>query len=148
MSLLSQEKSEMKHRLRPYLAICFIIIGLGAPGPAAAREIILTPGENYTADGLSVRCLAPPEAASIVLNECQYWDRFNAVCLFEKKRHRYGKLECVEECQHWDKFNEVCHYATSCRFHPSQHSFVRTSCSHFDETGNTCKRTRQEILGK
>lgn len=114
-----------------------------------AKEVQLRTGESFREGDLTVTCQgAGPDTGPIQLKECQYWDDFEKICLFEKTIFVYRNLQCVEECRHWDSFNNVCHYQTRCVFHPEQESFVRTDCAEFDKFDNKCLKTSEEIVGR
>ena len=134
----------MKHSATAALLLGAVLCTF-AP-PAWGREVVLGLGETYSDGDLTVRCAERAEPQVIELTECQFWDQFDKVCLYERRTLRYGDLACVEECQQWDSFSNACYYAATCEFFPAQRSFVRTVCDVFDEVENVCRRTRQELL--
>jgi hypothetical protein len=133
----------MKHFLLVPLTILVLIAAIQQ---AAAREIVLEVGETHRENDLIIRCIEPAEPQLLVLTDCQIWDDFEQVCMFERLIHHYGRLRCVEECQHWDGFDRVCHFATRCELLADQGAFARTSCDVFDEFGNVCRRTKLDLL--
>lgn len=114
--------------------------------PAAGREVVLGLGETFRESDLTVRCAESAEPQLTVLTDCQFWDNFDQVCLHERQTFHYARLQCVAECQHWDSFDSTCHYASSCELLPAQRAFLRTSCDFFDNAGNVCRRSRQDLL--
>jgi hypothetical protein len=114
---------------------------------SSAREVVLEVGEVFRDNDLTIRCTDPAlEPRLLMVTDCQYWDDFGQVCLYERMTYHYGNLQCVEECQHWDSFDGLCHFATQCELIPDQRVFLRTSCDIFDRVENNCRRTRQELL--
>lgn len=122
--------------------VCAMLL-LSSTHMVHAKNVILGVGENYSEGDLNVMCVQQRRDALVTLKECQLWDDYAKRCLYEKKLHSYGDLECVEECQFWDKFSESCYYETRCNFYPSSGIFVLTDCQEFDEFSNTCKKDKQ-----
>lgn len=113
-----------------------------------AKEVNLYEGETYGQGDLTVTCSQPSsDATPLALKDCQYWDDFNKICLFESMTYTYKNLECVEECQYWEKFLSTCHYQTKCSFYPTQKSFVQTTCDKFDDFRKTCVKTNDIEIG-
>ena len=120
-----------------------VLLILGSTNTLLAKTVVLGVGETYSEGDLNVMCVEQKSEAVVEIKECQFWDKFNDRCLYEKKKFAYGDIECVEECQHWDSFNKRCHYATECAFYPAAGLFVKTVCEEFDDFKNVCKRTKQ-----
>ncbi|MBU0480704.1 MAG: hypothetical protein KKG47_06365 [Proteobacteria bacterium] len=134
--------------MRNSYSLVAIILLLSTPTLSVAKNIYLTPGENYHSDGLNVICAANRSSAAepVVIAECQIWDDFNKLCLHEKKIISAGDLTCTEECQHWDDFSKTCHYTTSCSFDRRNSLFISISCREFDSFTNKCLRTRERKI--
>ena len=110
------------------------------------KNILLEVGETYQEENLSVLCVEKKGAEPVIMKDCQHWDDFNKVCLYEKKIHVVHALECIEDCQHWDSFNNKCYYETRCMFYPSQKLFIKTTCDEFDTFSHSCKRTKESKI--
>ncbi len=136
--------------LSKWSMVLFLTVLLLMPQAGSwAKDVHLRQGESYSEGNLTVTCKGGAEAPETIrLKECQYWDDFKKICLFEKTTFVYRNLQCTEECQHWDDFNTLCHFQTLCVFHQGQETFVRTDCAEFDEYSNTCLRTREKIIGR
>ena len=113
-----------------------------------SKSIILEAGEIYQDDDLQVMCVQKKQAQPIILKECQHWDDFNKLCLYEQKNHIFYDLECIEQCQHWDGFNKRCDYETKCIFHPAQGVFVLKTCEQFDDFSHSCIKSKEQTISK
>lgn len=153
------------HTLHPaWRAIVLLLITL-LPVPALAQTLILQPGERWQDNGLQIYCAPersaapehsprghgrptphPSSATPMILESCQYWDDFQRSCLFERRTHHVGSLQCVEECQHWDEFARRCLFQTQCTYHPDSRRFVRTQCERFDSFSGRCLQTQDQLL--
>jgi len=126
----------------------FSLLPLCAASLAGASNVVLRPGQSYRSGEDTIVCTeGGRQAEEVIMHDCQFWDDFNKKCLYEKTRHIFGDLECLEECQHWDSFNERCDYATSCSFQPSSGTFVQTTCDRFDSFNHRCLRQKQQLIG-
>jgi hypothetical protein len=132
--------------MRSFLSVLLFLPFFIGIGQAAGQEVELRVGETYTEDGLTVRCVERTPPRLIVLTDCQYWDRYDQECLYERKRYHFGELECVEQCEQWDNFENQCYFATTCEFLPDQRAFLLTSCDVFDDVEKVCRRTKQQLI--
>ena len=133
--------------MKRHVMIGFIAGILFLASNAVASEINLNLGETYSQGDLTVTCGKPTTATPLALKDCQYWNKFNKKCLFEKTTYVYKSIECVEECQNWDEFFKKCHYQTKCRFYPAQESFVQTTCNTFDHFNKACVQASDTKIG-
>ncbi len=135
--------------MKKHVLIILIALVTFLAGNIAAKEINLDMGGSYSQGNLTVTCgQSLTDDTPLALKDCQYWDNFNKKCLFEMTTYTYKNIECVEKCQHWEKFSSTCHYKTSCTFHPTQESFVQTTCDKYDDFKNTCVKTRDIRIGQ
>lgn len=119
------------------LICCMIDYGMAA-------ELQIRPGESVRVGDATVMCedrsVGP---APVIVSECQYWDKYDKRCLFDKRTISTGDLECIEECQHWDSYEKNCEYATKCTNYPDQYLFVRTTCELFDPYEHACRKIKE-----
>ena len=115
---------------------------------APAGEMRIRPGETVRLGDVTVMCEDRSSGSTpVALSECQYWDKYDKRCLYEKKTLSADGFECVEDCQHWDSYEKTCEYATKCLHYPDQHLFVRTLCELFDPYDHTCKKAKELRIG-
>ena len=134
--------------MKKHVLISLIAGVMFLAGHVGAKEIRLDTGGTYRQGDLTVTCNQPlTDDKALALNDCQYWDNFNKMCLFEMTTYTYKNLKCVEECQHWEKFDNTCKYKSKCSFYSSQKLFVQTTCDKFDDFSKTCLKTSDVKIG-
>ena len=129
------------------LLICL----LGFPATGLAKEVHLQKGEVYQEGELTIICQGEPSGSfrqPLVRQECQHWDDYAKKCLFEKTIYTYNNLECSEECQKWDSYTMTCNYQNKCTFYPDQETFLKSTCSEFDNYSRKCLKVGEEKIGQ
>ncbi|OGQ99898.1 MAG: hypothetical protein A2511_06100 [Deltaproteobacteria bacterium RIFOXYD12_FULL_50_9] len=109
-----------------------------------AAEMRIRLGESVRVGDTTVMCDDRSVGnAPVIISDCQYWDKYDKRCLFEKRTVSAGGIECVEECQHWDAYEKNCEYPTKCTNYPDQNLFVRTTCELFDPYEHVCRKIKE-----
>lgn len=132
-----------------YLPIVVIVaLCCGVFETGLAGEMRIYPGETVRLGDVTVMCEDKSLGNTpVALTDCQYWDKYDKRCLYEKRTLSVGGHECVEDCQHWDQYEKNCEYATKCLHYPDQNLFIRTSCELFDPYEHACKKTKEIRIG-
>ncbi len=128
------------------MLICLAFVPMATV--ASAKDIILHAGDSYSINGDNIVCLPGKATTPLIIKDCQEWEEFGEVCLYERQVLSIAGKECEIKCQYWDDFNKVCKYETSCRYLPAHDTFISTTCIDFDSFNNKCRREKEEQIGK